>query len=326
VKRRDFITLLGGAATAWPLAARAQQPAMPVIGYLSSTDAAKSEHTLAAFRQALSETGYIEGKNVAIEYRWAEGQYERLSTLAADLVRRQVAVIVAGGGPAARVATQATPSIPIVFNVGVDPVASGLVVSIGRPGRNATGTSVVARELNAKKLELMRELVPGNTVIGILLNPSNPSTEILSQEILQAATGLGQKIVVLHVRTERDFDVMFANLSQEHANALVVTDDPLFSNPRTPLVALAARHKVPTIYPWREQVQAGGLISHGPSITQAYHQVGIYTGRILKGAKPADLPVVEQTKIETVLNLKTAKALGLDLPTPTLLRADEVIE
>jgi putative ABC transport system substrate-binding protein len=317
--------VIAGSAAAWPLTARAQQPTMPVIGFLSSTDPNKTRHTLAAFRRGLGEAGHAEGKNLAIEYRWAEGQYQRLPELAADLVRRQVTVMVAGGGPAARAATAATTSIPIVFNVGVDPVASGLVASIGRPGRNATGTSVVARELNAKKLELLRELVPTSTVIGVLLNPANPSIEILSQELLVAAA-VGQEILILHARAERDFDVLFANLLQQHAHGLVVTDDPLFSNPESPLIALAARHKIPTIYPWREQVEAGGLISHGPSITQAYHQVGIYTGRILEGAKPADLPVFEPTKFETVLNLKTAKALGLDVPTSTLLRADEVIE
>jgi putative ABC transport system substrate-binding protein len=325
MRRREFITLLGGAAATWPLTARAQQP-MPVVGYLGSTDADKTAHILAAFRQGLNETGHVEGKNIAIEYRFAEGQYQRLPILAADLVHRHVAVLVAGGGPAARAAKAATTSIPIVFNVGVDPIASELVASIGRPGGNATGTSVVARELNAKKLELLRELVPAGTIIGVLLNPSNPNHEILSQEILAAATRLGQRILVLHVRTEDDFDMTFVNLREQHAHGLVVTDDPLFSNPRTPLIALAARHNIPTIYPWREQVEAGGLISHGPSITQAFRQVGIYTGQILKGAKPADLPVFEPTRFETVLNLKTAKALGLDLPTTTLLRADEVIE
>jgi putative ABC transport system substrate-binding protein len=249
IGRRKLIAALGGVAVAWPLAARAQQPAMPVIGYLSSTDPSKTRHILAAFRQGLSEAGHVEGKNLAIEYRWAEGQYQRLPELAADLVRRQVAVIVAGSGPAARAATAATTSIPIVFNVGVDPVASGLVASIGRPGRNATGTSVVARELNAKKLELLRELVPTGTVIGVLLNPANPSIEILSQELLVAAPGLGQQILVLHARAERDFDILFANLLQQHAHGLVVTDDPLFSNPESPLIELAARHRIPTIYP-----------------------------------------------------------------------------
>jgi putative tryptophan/tyrosine transport system substrate-binding protein len=327
MKRRDFITLLGGAAAApstlWPLAARAQQSAMPVVGFLGSQS---PDDGVTAVRRGLSQTGYVEGRNIAIEFRWAEGRYDRLPSLVADLIGRQVAVIIAGGGPAARAAKAATATIPIVFFVGVDPVTSGLVASIGRPGGNATGTTGVGRELNAKKLELLCELVPTATVIGLLVNPSNPYHETYSRDIKAAASGRGLQILDLNVRTERDLDTTLANLRQQHADGLLVTDEPLFAGLRVQLVALAARYNIPTIYPWREDAQAGGLISHGPRRTDTLRQVGIYAGRILKGDKPSDLPVLQPTKFETVLNLKTATALGLDVPTSTLLRADEVIE
>jgi len=325
VRRREFITLAGSAA-AWPLAARAQQPAMPVIGFLNSSSADAAANRVNAFRKGLRESGYVEGRDVGIELRSADGLYERLPTLAADLVRRGVAVIVAGGGPAARAAKAATATIPIVFNVGVDPVTIGLVASIGRPGGNATGTSVINRELDAKRLEILRELLPTASMVAVLLNPNNPSAEILSGDIKTAANGLGQQILVLNVGTDHDLDTAIVHLLQRHADGLVVTDDPLFIVQGVKLVELAARHKIPTIYAWRENVDAGGLISHGASITYAYRQVGIYAGRILRGAKPSDLPVLEPTKFETVLNLRTAKALGLDVPTSILLRADEVIE
>ena len=321
--RRGFITLLSGAA-AWPLAVRAQQSTMPVIGFLGSAN--PFADVLAAFREGLNETGHLEGKNVAIEYHWAEGQYERLPALAANLVHRQVAVIVAGGGPAARAAKAATTTIPIVFNVGVDPVTARLVTSISRPEGNATGVSVISRELNAKKLELLRELTPTAKIIGVLLNPGNPSYEIFLGEVKAAASGLGQQILALNVRTERDLETTFTILLEQHANGLVVTDDPAYNHLLPQLVALTARHKIAAIYPWRQYPQAGGLISYGTNLTDANRQVGIYAGRILKGAKPSDLPVLQPTKFETVLNLKTAKALGLDVPTSMLLRADELIE
>jgi putative ABC transport system substrate-binding protein len=326
MRRRDFITLLGATAATWPLATRAQQTAMTQIGFLGSGTPEGYRHFAAAFRRGLNETGYVEGQNIAVEYRWAEGQYERLPTLAADLVRHQVALIVASGGPAARAAKASTTTIPIVFVVGVDPAVIGLVTSINQPGGNATGVSVIARELDAKRLELLHELLPTATVIAVLLNPANPSYGVLSGDIKGAASRLGVQILALDVRTERDLDTVFAKLLQEHVDGLVVTDEPFFNSQRIQLVSRAARHRIPTIYPWREYAEAGGLISHGTSLTDTYRQVGIYAGRILKGAKPSDLPVLEPTKFETVLNLKTAKALGLDVPTAILLRADEVIE
>jgi putative ABC transport system substrate-binding protein len=261
-----------------------------------------------------------------IEYRWAENQYDRLSSLVTDFIQRQVAVIIAGGGPAARAAKAATARTPIVFLIGVDPVASGLVTSISRPEGNATGVSLMARELNAKKLELLRELVPTATVIAVLLNPSNPSYELLLRDVETAARGLGQHILLLNVKAESELEATFASLLQQHVDGLVITDDPLFTAVGIQLVGLAGRHHIPAIYPWREDVEAGGLISYGPNRVDAYRQVGVYAGTILKGAKPSDLPVLQPTKFETVLNLKTAKALGLDVPASTLLRADEVIE
>jgi putative ABC transport system substrate-binding protein len=323
IGRRRFIATLGS-ATVWPLAARAQQPAVPVIGFLNSQS--PSESTITAVRRGLNQTGYVEGKNVAIEFRWAEGQYDRLPNSVADLIQRQVAVIAATDGPSARTAKAATSTIPIVFLVGLDPVTSGLVASIARPGGNATGATVFGHELNIKKVDLLCELVPAATVIGVLSNPGNSGHEAYLRDIKTATGGRGQRALNLNITSKSDLDTAFASLHQQGADGLVVTDEPLLTRLSVPIVALAARYKIPTIYPFREHVQAGGLISYGPSLADTLRQVGIYAGRILKGDKPSDLPVLQPSKFETVLNLKTAMALGLDVPTVTLLRADEVIE
>jgi putative ABC transport system substrate-binding protein len=322
MRRREFITLLGGAVAAWPLAAHAQQP-MPVIGFLSSTSPAAYAARVAAFRQGLSETGYVEDRNVAIEYRWADGQYDRLPEMAAELVRRQVAVIAAITTPAAVAAKAAATKIPIVFEVGVDPVESELVTSLSRPGGNLTGVSLLNAELGPKRLELLHELVPTATTAGVLINPTNPHSETLLRDLHAAARALGLQVQVLHASSERDFDTVFATL---RADALVVGTDPFFNSRSEHLAALAIRHAVPTIYQYRAFAAAGGLLSYGGSFTEPFRQTGIYTGRILKGEKPADLPVQQSTKIELVINLKTAKALGLDVPASVLARADEVIE
>jgi putative ABC transport system substrate-binding protein len=326
MRRRAFLTLLGGAAATWPLAARAQRPAMSTVGFLSGTSDASTSGTLLGLRQGLTESGYVEGKNVAIEYRWANGQYDRLPRLAAELAGRQVAVIFAAGGPSARAAKSATATIPIVFSVGVDPVASGLVASLNRPGGNVTGVSWIARELDAKRLELLRELVPTAPVIAVLYNPNNPNTELLSRDLQEAARVLGQQILVLNVSTEHEFDTALATLVQQRAGALVVTDDPFLTSRRDRLVALVARYAVPAIYPWRRFADAGGLMSYGADNAPLIRQAGIYTGRILRGEKPADLPVMQPAKFELIINLKTANALGITVPTSILLRADEVIE
>jgi len=324
IGRREVITALGGAAAAWPLAARAQQSAMPVIGFLSSGTQESDAFRLTAIRRGLNEVGYVVGRNVAIEYRWAENQNERLPKLAMELVHRPVTVMVATGGPAALAARVSTSAIQILFLVGIDPVTSGLVASINRPNGNATGVSLVARELNAKKLELLHELLPTAARIGVLLNPSNPSIETFTSEVTEAASSLKQRIVVLKIST--DLDAALAKLVEQHVGGFVVTDDPFFTNHRDRLAALAARHRIPAIYPWREYVEVGGLVSYGPSLTDALRQVGIYVGRVLKGEKPADLPVILPSKFELVINLKAARALGLELPPTLLARADEVIE
>ena len=325
MRRREFITILGGTAATWPLAARARQPGMPVIGFLRSFP--PDESVTRAVRRGLNQVGYVEGKNITIEIRTAEGRYDRLPNLVADLIERQVAVILALDGPAARAAKAATSTIPIIFLTGVDPVVSGLVASIGRPEGNATGVTLIGSEINTKNLDLLCELVPSATTIGVLLNPRNSYHEQYLRAITAAATsGRLKQILSLNIATELDFDDAFANLRQQHAEGVVVTDEPFFTSRRAQLVAAAASYKLPTIYPYREFAEAGGLISYGPSPTDARRQVGIYAGRILKGDKPSDLPVIQPTKFETVLNLKTAKALGLDVPTATLLRADEVIE
>ena len=327
MRRRDFITLLGGAAAAWPLAARAQQPAMPVIG-LIGTASRESEARLIPFRQGLKEAGYVEGQNVAIEYRWAEGHNDRFPALVADLVRREVTVVVSlGGTPGALAAKAATTTIPIIFQAGVDPVAAGLVTSLSRPGGNLTGISQLLTATVAKQMEVLHELVPKASVIALLVNPTNSIfSEALLRDLTAAARTLGLQLHVLQASSERDFDTAYATLLDLRAGALVIGPDLFFLSQRDQLVALAARHSVPAIYPWREGAIAGGLISYGSSQAETYRQVGIYTGRILKGEKPADLPVQQSTKIELIINIKTAKALGLSIPITLIGRADEVIE
>src|SRR5499427_4227218 len=324
IGRRKFLATLGGAVAAWPLAARTQQSAMPVIGFLSSGTQESDAFRLTAIRRGLNQVGYVVGRNVAIEYRWAENQNERLPKLAMELVHRPVTVMVATGGPAALAARVSTSAIQILFLVGIDPVTSGLVASINRPNGNATGVSLVARELNAKKLELLHELLPTAARLGVLLNPSNPSIETFTSEVTEAASSLKQRIVVLKIST--DLDAALAKLVEQHVGGFVVTDDPFFTNHRDRLAALAARHRIPAIYPWREYVEVGGLVSYGPSLTDALRQVGIYVGRVLKGEKPADLPVILPSKFELVINLKAARGLGLEIPSTLLVRANEVIE
>jgi putative ABC transport system substrate-binding protein len=327
IKRREFITAVGGAA-AWPLAARAQQqPAMPVIGFLHGASPAPFAHLVAAFRQGLGEMDYVEGRNVAIEFRWAEGQYDRLPELAVDLDRRRVAVIVATGGEQAGIAAKrATATIPIVFTSGDDPVKLGLVASLSRPGGNATGVSILTAQMETKRIGLLRELVPAATRIAVLANPAYRSTDVQLKEVEEAARTLGLQIEILRASSESDLDAAFARLPELKVGALQVCADPFFNSRRDQIVALAARHALATIYEQREFAVAGGLASYGTSLTDAYRQIGIYAGRILKGDKPADLPVMQSTKFDLVLNLKTAKALGLTVPDKLLALADEVIE
>ena len=326
MRRREFISLLGGAAV-WPLAARAQQAALPVIGLLSSRSPDDSARFLAAFHHGLNETGYVEGQNVAIEYRWAQGRYDQLPSLADDLARRRVTVIVAPeSSPGALVAKAATSTIPIVFHVGVDPVALGIVPSLSRPGGNITGVASLNVEVGPKRLELLHELVPTATVIALLVNPASPIAEALATEAHSAARTLGLELHVLHASAERDFDTVFANLRQLRAGGLVIGSDVFFNTQSRRLAALAVHFAVPAIYQYREFVEAGGLMSYGGSLTDPYRLIGLYTGRILKGEKPADLPVQQSTKVELIINLKTARALGLTAPITLLGRADEVIE
>lgn len=327
MRRREFLGVLGGAAAAWPLVARAQQLAMPMIGYLSSRSSAESAALVAAFHRGLNETGYVEGQNVAIQYRWAEGKFDRLSGMAADLVTRQAAVIAASGGePSVFAAKAATSTIPIVFTSGIDPVKLGLVASLNRPGGNATGVSLIVAELEAKRLGLLRDLVPTPGTIAVLVNPDMPNAETQMKEVQASAQATGQQVHFLNAANDRGVDDAFAALVQLRAVALLVTADPFFTNRREQLVAMAARHAIPAIYSHRDFAATGGLIEYGPNFADAYRQMGIYVGKILKGAKPADLPVVQSIKFELVINLKTAKVLGLTLPSGLLSIADEVIE
>ena len=324
MRRREFITLLGGVATAWPYGARAQQTAMPVIGFLRSTSAANSRNFVTSFREGLKETGFVEGKNVAIEYRYADNQLDRLSVLMGDLVRLPAAVIVVNG-PAAQMAMDATTTVPIVFVTGADPVKDGLVASLNRPSGNITGVTFLVGQLGAKRLELLRQLVPKATTIGVLVNPG-PETEVERKDLQVAAQAIGQQLIILDVSNDRDIETAFATFVQRGAGALLVGSGPFLTSHRAQLVALAARDVLPAAYDLREYVVAGGLMSYGTSITDAYRQVGIYTSRILKGEKPADLPVMQSTKFEFVINLKTAKALNITVPQIMQMTADEVIE
>ncbi len=326
MKRREFITILGGGAAAWPPAAPAQQPAIPVIGFLNGASYELSAHLVRAFHQGLTETGYVEGRNVAFEYRSADGQYDRLPALAADLVSRKVSVIAATGTPTGLPAKAATTTIPIVFVTGSDPVEQGLVASLNRPGGNLTGATTLAVELGQKRLELLHELVPKATLIGVLVNPTGPNLQTVSRDLRAAARTVGRPIHVLHASTERDFDTVFATLLRLRAGGLVIGTDTFFNSQSRKLAALTLRHAVPAIYQYREFAAAGGLMSYAGSITDAYRLVGVYTGRILKGEKPCDLPVQRSTKTELFINLKTAKALGLTIPQSVLERADEVIQ
>ncbi len=323
MRRREFLGVLGGAAAAWPLAARAQQPAMPVIGFLSSASGADR---VEAFRRGLAETGFIEGRNVAIEYRGAEGRYERLPALAAELVRLPVAVIAASGITATRAAKAATATIPIVFHTGGDPVTFGLVASLNKPDGKLTGVATLGKVLVAKQLELLHELVPKTAPVAFLVNPSNAVAQDETGDARAAAGALGRKLLVVAAGTERDFDAAFVGIARERVGALLMQADPFFNSMRDKLVALAARHAVPTISPYLDYAAAGGLLSYGSSLADAFRLVGNYTGRILKGEKPADLPVQQAVKVELIVNLKTAGMLGPTLPTAILLRADEVIE
>jgi ABC-type uncharacterized transport system substrate-binding protein len=327
MKRREFITLLGGAAAARPLAARAQQPAMPVVGFLSTTSAAPFAHLVAAFRRGLQETGHVESRNVTIEFRWAEGRYDRVSALATDLVRHQVAVIVTTGGETSAVAAKAaTTTIPIVFNTGTDPVRLGLVASLAHPGGNATGVNIFTTELAEKRLGLLRDLVPAASSIALLLNPHFAPGVANAREAEAAAHAVGKTVFIFHASSESEIETAFGKMTESRSDALLVGSDPFFNSRREQIVALAARYRIPAIYEWREFAQAGGLMSYGTSLAEAYRQLGIYAGRILKGEKPADLPVVQLSKFELVVNLKTANALGLDVPLHLQQLADEVIE
>jgi putative ABC transport system substrate-binding protein len=329
MRRREFITLLGGTVAGSPLCA-CVKPAIPVVGFISSSSNSASLNTefarlLTAFREGLGERGYVEGQNIEFEYRWAGGQYNRLPALVADLVRRQVGVIAASGGlPSALAAKAATKTIPILFVVGVDPVQVGLVTSLGRPGGNATGVSVFTTELAQKRLELLHQLVPSATTIALLVNPKSYGTG--KEQMEDAARDLGLKLLVLEASIESDFEAAFAIAAQQRAEALWVTADPYFTTQHAKIVALAARHRLPAAYPWRQYAEAGGLMSYGPELTWAYHQIGLYAGRILKGAKPTDLPVQLPTKFQLLINHTTAKALGLEISRILLAQADEVID
>jgi putative tryptophan/tyrosine transport system substrate-binding protein len=328
MKRRAFITLLGGAVAAWPRAVRAQQPAMPVIGFLSAVspgDAMRGR--LAALRQALAEGGYVEGRNVAIEYRWAEGRFDRLPELAADLVRRQVSVMIVVSEPGALAAKAATTTIPIVFGIAEDPVALGLVANIARPGGNLTGVNFLTGELGAKRMEVLRELIPAATRFGVLVNPGDPRrAEAVARDAQVAARSMERQVHVLKASTSGEIDEAFATFARERTDALFVAPDTFFTSRRVQFAIMAARHAIPASYAVREFAEVGGLMTYGTRLEDMYRQVGTYTGRILRGAKPADLPVVQSSKFELVINRQAAKALGLEVPPTLLARADEVIE
>jgi putative ABC transport system substrate-binding protein len=328
MKRRDFITSIGGAAAAWPLAARGQQPTMPTIGFLGATSPEGYATFVSGFRLGLKETGFVDTENVAVIYRWAEGQYDRLPALAADLVSRRVSVIVATGGlPSSLAAKQATETIPVVFTLGSDPVKFGLVSSLNRPDGNITGVTLFAYLLDAKRVELMHELVPGAPVVALLVNPSSPAQADAQYADVEAASRkFGQQLVILRASTESEIDLAVAKIGEKKASVLLVSADPLFLSRREQLVALVTRYAIPSIYEWRQFAEAGGLMSYGIDLVDAYRQAGIYAGKILRGAKPADLPVLQPTKFEFVINLKTANMLGITVPNTMLVAADAVIE
>jgi putative ABC transport system substrate-binding protein len=326
IGRREFITLLGGAVAAWPIAARAQQVTMPVIGFLNAGASGPLRQQVVAFHDGLKVSGYVEGQNVSVEYRWAEGQYDRLPALAADLVRRQVNVIASGGGAAAVLAAKAaTTTIPIVFSAGADPVGLGFA-SLNRPGGNMTGIFQFAAGLEAKRLGLLHELVPKVATVAVLVNPNSPDVEDQLRDVQQEAARLGVQLVIVRANVESDFDAAFSTLVQQQAGALLVCSSPFFNGRREQLIVLAARYAVPAVYEWRDFATAGGLMSYGTSLADAYRQVGVYAGRILRGEKPSDLPVVQSTRFEFVINLSTAKALKMEVPATLLALADEVIE
>ncbi len=327
MRRREVMTLLGGAAAGWPLAARAEQPEMPVVGFLSAGSRSEFAPYTAGFIRGLNEAGFVEGQNVAIDYRWAEGHYDRLPSLAADLVRDGVAVIFASGGaPSLRAATTATSTIPIVFNVADDPVSRGVVASLNRPGGNVTGVNFLAAEVAGKRFELLRELVPKAAMTALLVNPDSPTSQAEQRRVEATARDVGHRILVLNASSARDIEAAFATLMENQADALLVTVDPFLLRQRAEIAELALRHAVPTISFEREFVAVGGLMSYGTSLRESYHQAGLYAGRILKGAKPASLPIVQATRFELVINLKTARSLGLAVPQTLIVVADEVIE
>jgi putative tryptophan/tyrosine transport system substrate-binding protein len=327
LKRREFVTLLAGATVAWPLAARAQQGATPVIGFLSSLASSDMNLVVPAFHEGLNGAGFVEGRNIGIEYRWAEGDYQRLPTLSADLVQRKVAVIAAiSGTPAALAAKAATTTIPIVFAIGGDPVAPGLVPNLSRPGGNVTGVSFYSALVVTKRLDLAREMIGKGSTIGMLVNPDNPPSVAEGKAVQEAAAAVGQPLQILHASTQRHIDDVFARIEQQRIGALLVSPDPFFLNERIKLVVLTARHALPTIFADREQAEAGGLMSYGSRRRDTYRKAGSYAGRSVKGEKPAELPVMLPTKFDLVINLKTARSLGIDIPATVLARADEVIE
>jgi ABC-type uncharacterized transport system substrate-binding protein len=326
MQRREVIVLIGGAAIAWPLAAQAQQP-MPVIGWLSGISSEAGRPIVAAFREALGDAGYVEGRNVVIEYRWADGKYDQVPAMAADLVARRVALIATSGGePVAFAAKAATSTVPIVTVIGGDPVQEGLVASLSRPGGNITGATLFAYEMESKRLGLLHEAVPAAKTIAVLLNPANPNVELQLRDASETASRIGVEVIAFKAKAEDEFEGAFATMVQQQAGALLVTGDPYFNSRRKHLIALAAQHRLPAIYEWREFALDGGLMSYGTILTDAYRQAGSYAGRILKGEKPGDLPVVQPTRYQFVINLKTANALGLEISPTLSARADDVIE